>query len=397
VSSSASPPPSVLGFPRAVTVLVAIAAGLVAVLALQQLAWLVAPVFLALVIVVLVHPVYGALRRLGVPAPIAMAILLIAIYGVIVGIAAILVFSVGRLASILPQYSAAASGLVGSVLSILGDLGVGPDERRALASSLDFSRLASGLLVVLRHVGGFAANVTFLLSLLLFLGVESAGAAGRLDVITSHRPALGTALRGFIRNTRRFLTVTTIFGFLTGFVDTLLLLWMGIPLAPLWGLLAAVCNYIPYVGFVIGVVPPALLALLSGGWQVMLLLIIAYVVINSVLTSWIQPYFVGDAVGLSITVTFIALVFWGWVLGPLGAILAIPLTLLVKAVMIDTDSRAAWAQALVGSTPKPRQPRRRRGQQAPPVVAAASGAPASEVSDEGHKIRGGDEPAADDR
>jgi AI-2 transport protein TqsA len=391
VSSSASPPPSVLGFPRAVTVLVAIAAGLIAVLGVQQLAWLIAPVFLALVIVVLVHPIYGALRRRGVPAPLTMVVLLIAIYGVIVGIAAILVFSVSRLASILPQYSAAATGLIGSALSLLGDHGVGPEQRRALASSLDFGRIANGLLVVLRHVGGFAANVTLLLSLLLFLGIESAGAAGRLEVITSHRPAFGTALRSFMTNTRRFLTVTTIFGFLTGFVDTLLLLWMGIPLAPLWGLLAAVCNYIPYVGFVIGVVPPALLALLGGGWQPMLLLIIAYVVINSVLTSWIQPYFVGDAVGLSITVTFVALVFWAWVLGPLGAILAIPLTLLVKAVMIDTDPRAAWAQALVGSTPKQRRLRRMRSKPAPALAAG------SEASDQGQGDDDGDRPVADDR
>jgi predicted PurR-regulated permease PerM len=356
-------------------VLVAIAAGLVAVLGVQQLSWLIAPVFLALVIVVLVHPVYGALRRRGVPVPLTMAALLIAIYGVIVGIAAILVFSVSRLASILPQYSAAAAGVVESVLSILGDLGVGPEERRALASSLDFSRLASALLVVLRHVAGFAANVTFLLSLLLFLGIESAGAAGRLEVITGHRPAFGTALRSFMRNTRRFLTVTTIFGFLAGFADTLLLIGMGIPLAAVWGLLAAVCNYIPYVGFVIGVIPPALLALLGGGWQQMVVLILAYIVINSVLTSLIQPYFVGDAVGLSTTVTFIALVFWGWVLGPLGAILAIPLTLLVKAVMIDADPKAAWAQALVGSTPKQRRPKRREQPTAPEKPKTAGPSP----------------------
>ena len=141
---------------------------------------------------------------------------------------------------------------------------------------------------------------------------------------------------------------------------TLLLLWLDVPLAPLLGLLAAACNYIPYVGFIIGLVPPALLSLFEGGWQQMLLVIIAHIVLNSVLTSLIPPYFVGDAVGLSMVITLLSIVFWAWVLGSLGAVLAVPLTLLVKAVPVDADPRAAWAEAIVGSGGPARSPRLRR-------------------------------------
>jgi AI-2 transport protein TqsA len=81
----------------------------------------------------------------------------------------------------------------------------------------------------------------------------------------------------------------------------------------------------------------------------MLLVIIAYIVLNSLLTSLLPPYFVGDAVGLSMVITLVSVIFWAWVLGPLGAVLAVPLTLLVKAVLIDADPRAAWAEAIVGS------------------------------------------------
>ena len=76
------------------------------------------------------------------------------------------------------------------------------------------------------------------------------------------------------------------------------------------GLLAAACNFIPYVGFIIGVVPPALLALLGGGWRLMIIVIIAYILLNSLFTSLLPPYVVGDAVGMSITVTLISVVFW---------------------------------------------------------------------------------------
>ena len=137
--------------------------------------------------------------------------------------------------------------------------------------------------------------------------------------------------------------------------------WSGLwlvcfPLAVTWGVLAFVTNYIPNIGFIIGVVPPALLGLLTGGPQLMLLVIVVYCVLNLVVQSIIQPRFIGDAVGLSVTVTFVALVFWAWLLGPLGAILAIPLTLLAKYLLVDIDPRAKWADALLRDTPKSPDP-----------------------------------------
>ena len=115
-------------------------------------------------------------------------------------------------------------------------------------------------------------------------------------------------------------------------------------------ILAFITNYIPNIGFVFGLVPPALLALLTGGWPLLVAVIVVYCVFNLVIQSLIQPRFIGDSVGLSATVTFVALLFWAWVLGPLGALLAVPLTLLVKALLVDIDPRARWADALLRST-----------------------------------------------
>ena len=109
----------------------------------------------------------------------------------------------------------------------------------------------------------------------------------------------------------------------------------------LWGVLSFITNYIPNVGFIIGLVPPALLGLLTGGVPDMLLVIGVYCLLNLVIQSMIQPYFVGDSVGLGVTTTFLALIFWAWLLGPLGALLAIPLTLLVKALLVDADPTRA--------------------------------------------------------
>ena len=129
----------------------------------------------------------------------------------------------------------------------------------------------------------------------------------------------------------------------------------------IWGLLAFITNYIPNIGFVIGLVPPAILALLEGGAGLFLIVIVSYSLINVVIQTIIQPKVVGDAVGLSTSITFTSLVFWTWVLGPLGALLAIPLSLLLKALLIDVDRDTVWVRPLISGlasdAPDPAPPR----------------------------------------
>jgi len=141
--------------------------------------------------------------------------------------------------------------------------------------------------------------------------------------------------------------VSTVFGLIVAVLDVAALFALGIPLALVWGVLSLISNYIPNVGFVIGLIPPPLLAFFEGGWQLALWVTVIYTAINVVVQSVIQPRFVGDAVGLSATLTFISLIFWGWVLGPLGALLAVPMTLLAKALLVDIDPTTRWAGPLI--------------------------------------------------
>lgn len=335
--------------PRAFVILVGAAAATVVAAGLHATAWLVGPAFLALVIVIVVRPVDQWLRRVGVPGWLSTAVLLMLVYAVVLVLAGVLLVSASRLATLLPQYTSSANALVGAGTRALRELGVGPEQLRGLAGELDLRKIIAVIGGLLAGLAGLAANLVFLLSLMLFLCIESSGAGARMAAIGRDRPHVAEALGRFTAGTRRFLVVTTIFGLGLAVLDTIALVLLGIPLAVLWGLLSFITNYIPYVGFFLGVLPPAILALLAGGWQLMLIVIGIYTVLNFVVTSLVQPHFIGDAVDLSVTITFIGLVFWGWLLGPVGAVLAIPLTLLAKALLVDTDPRAGWAEALLCS------------------------------------------------
>ena len=110
-------------------------------------------------------------------------------------------------------------------------------------------------------------------------------------------------------------------------------LWLiGVPLPLAWGFFSFITNFIPNIGFVIGIIPPALIALLDSGWQTMLLVLVVYSVLNVTIQTFIQPRYVGNTVGLSAEMTFMSLVVWAFLLGPLGALLAVPMTLLLRAL-----------------------------------------------------------------
>src|SRR5262249_4764827 len=136
-------------------------------------------------------------------------------------------------------------------------------------------------------------------------------------------------------------------------IDSLALVIMGVPGAFIWGVLSFVTNFIPNIGFVIGVIPPALIALLDGGPGLMIAVIVVYVVINFVIQTVIQPRIVADAARLSSTLTFLSLVFWSWAIGPLGALLAVPLSLLLKSLLIEADPEARWMLPLISGKPDP--------------------------------------------
>lgn len=338
-------------FPRWLTVLLGVASTVVAVAGFRSAAEIIAPVFLALVLVIAAHPVLTWARAHGAPQWLAVTLALVALYTIVLGVAVSLVISVARLAALLPRYHDEIDGLLTDVRSLLASVGVGREEVASAFAGIDpgsvlgfVSGLVSGLL-------GALGTVAFVLATALFMGVDASGLPDRLRAVPGVSPGLSRALAGFTVRTRRYLVVSTVFGLIVAAIDTVALLLLGIPLPLLWGLLAWITNYIPNIGFLVGLAPPTVLALLVDGPRLALLVVLIYCVANLVIQSVIQPAVVGDAVGLSVTVTFLSLVAWTWVLGPLGALLAIPLSLLAKAVLLDADPERAWARTLVSSPP----------------------------------------------
>ena len=169
-----------------------------------------------------------------------------------------------------------------------------------------------------------------------------------LRQLKPHRPLVVVSLVNYAHNVRRYMIVTTVLGLAQGLVNWVALTIIGVPGAFIWGLLAFLCSFIPNIGYFIAIIPPIVFAALVGGWPMVIAVIVVYGVVNAVIQSVIQPRVVGNAVALSQTITFFSVLFWAVVIGPIGAILAIPLTLLVRMVLVDSNPNSFWIRPMLG-------------------------------------------------
>jgi len=132
-------------------------------------------------------------------------------------------------------------------------------------------------------------------------------------------------------------------------VDTIFLLILGVDFALLWGLLAFLLGYIPSVGFWFALIPPFILALFEFGITKALIVLVGYILINGSVQNFLQPKMMGSGLNLSPLVVVISLFFWAWVLGPIGALLAVPMTIIVKEIFLEGFDDTRGLAGLMGS------------------------------------------------
>jgi len=350
--------------PFGAEILVAAAALTIALAGARTIADIIGPVFLALVITISLHPIRIWLEQHRLPEWAASVVLMLAAYLVLFLLTLALIVSVAQLAELLPQYSDQLTQVVTNAGNTLKSLGVQQEQINAVVDAIDPGKLVTLAFTVLSSTLSVLGNLFFLLTLLFFMAFDTDSTRRSLAVLGSRMHDVAAALSSFARGTRNYMGVTTGFGFIVAVLDGVALVIMGVPGAFVWAVLAFVTNFIPNIGFIIGVIPPAIIALLEGGPGLMIAVIVTYSVINFLIQSVIQPRVVGDAVGLTALFTFMSLVFWTWLIGPLGALLAVPRTLLARALLIETNPRLGWALPLIAGKaepteePKPEQPQK---------------------------------------
>ena len=140
-----------------------------------------------------------------------------------------------------------------------------------------------------------------------------------------------------VKQVQRYLAIKTLISVATGICVGLWVSLLGLGFPLLWGLVAAIFNYIPNLGSILAAIPPVLFAIVQFGPGHAAVVAIGYLVINVVFANFLEPYLMGRRLGLSTLVVFLSLVFWGWVWGPVGMLLSVPLTVIIKIALENTE------------------------------------------------------------
>ncbi|WP_404429804.1 AI-2E family transporter [Microbacterium lacus] len=343
-SSVMTPPP----LSPTLTVLIGLAAAVIALTGVSFARELVGPLALAAVIVIICHPVRHPLERRGWPRWLATTAVIVVAYLILAFLALLLFFAGTQFVRLVGDYADELRQTAQALIDGLEAVGLDQQAADATASVLDPSTIASFAASLGGTVLGVLTAFFFVLAYVIFMAVDGARyTRAEQSFGVSARAAVGR-FQKFNTGVRRYYIVNATFGAIVAIIDGLALWALDIPAPVVWAILAFVTNFIPNIGFVVGLIPPALLALVVGGWPLMLAVIAVYCVVNVTLQVLIQPKFVSDAVDITLTLSFFSVIFWTFIIGPLGAILSIPLTLLVRALILEGDPGARWLRWLSG-------------------------------------------------
>jgi predicted PurR-regulated permease PerM len=201
---------------------------------------------------------------------------------------------------------------------------------------------------LLSSIGGLITNAFVILLTVVFMLLEASSFPVKLRAILLDPGSSLVHFSTIAANINRYIALKTLVSLTTGFVAWIWLTILGVDFAILWGLLTFILNYIPNIGSIIAAIPPTLLALIQYGPGTALLVIIGFVVANAVLGSLIEPRLMGYGLDLSTLVVFISLVTWQWILGPVGMLLSVPLTMTLK-IALESHEDTRWVGVLLGS------------------------------------------------
>ncbi|MGF1647894.1 MAG: AI-2E family transporter, partial [Kineosporiaceae bacterium] len=267
-----------------------------------------------------------------------------------------LTISAVQFGEILPNYRDQADQMTRDTLQYVQGFGVSDDDLAQAFAGVDAGSVLGLVSVLIEALAETLGSLLFVLVLLFFLLVDASTMPQRMAEVTGRAPGVARSLQDLTSGIRRFLVVTTFFGAIVAVIDIGILYAFGVPLPLLWGLLSFITNYIPNIGLVVGLIPPALFALLDGGPVTAFWVTVLWLLANFVVQTLIQPKIVGDEVGLSVTATVLSVFVWGWVLGALGALLAVPLSLVAKELLFDEHSPRGWVSPLISSWNKRSRP-----------------------------------------
>ncbi len=327
--------------------LLVLAAFVIVVAGMRAAETLLVPFLLSLFIAVIVSPLLGWLNNRGLPnwLSILLIVVMIIVVGFFMGV--IVGSSINSFRADLPEYQARLLALSDGLLQKLASFGVviEPNQWRDIFNPSAALSMAGNTLA---SFGNLMTDGFLILLTVMFILAEEVNFSDKLRHAVPGGEKTVKALSNFTSSVNKYMAIKMWVSLLTGFIVMVSLFFIGVDYFVLWGLLAFLLNFIPTLGSIIAAVPPVLLAIVQLGVPEALATAAVFFAVNTIIGNVLEPRFMGKGLDLSSLVVFLSLVFWGWILGPVGMLLSVPLTMTVK-IALENFEGTYWVGVMLGS------------------------------------------------
>ena len=312
--------------------LLAAAAIVIVVFGLKYSSDVMAPIFLAATLAILFTPALWWLEKKGLPSWLALVVMVLALGGFLVLMIFILTTSLSQLSLKLPEYAALLQQRIDNLGAALGNVGV--DLQETLNSMVvDTTQVAHSAIDIALGVLSNGVAIVFFLFLLFLMLVESRSVASKFQTRLQEGNNLAIQLGTYTRQIQKQYRIQATSNLLSAVALTAEFLLFGIDGAFLWGFLAFILGFIPNVGLIIACIPAIIIGFILHGIGTAIVILVIGIILNATMDNAVTPRIYGKGLNLPVLLVFTSFLFWSWVFGFVGALLAIPATLLVKALL----------------------------------------------------------------
>ena len=315
---------------------------MVVIYGMQSARVILVPFLVAVFIAVLCTPITRFLERLRIPTGLAVTIVIILIIGIMTLAGTFVGGSIGAFNDRLPFYQERLNERFTDLAALF-------DQEVSVSGLIDMIQpgAAMGLAAnLLNALQGLLANFFLIMFTVIFILLESSTLPAKMQLFLSASHGDPEYFKRFTGSVQRYLGIKTLTSLATGVFVGLLTAAFGLDFPVLWGLLAFLLNYVPNIGSLIAAIPAVLIALIQFGPLQALMIALGYFVINITIGGVIEPRVMGRGLGLSTLIVFLSLVFWGWIFGPVGMLLSVPLTMTAKIALESSERTASVALLL---------------------------------------------------
>ena len=321
-----------------------VAALIIVIAGMKLSASLIVPFLLSAFIAVISFPLMSKLQHIGLPKGLSLTLVVLLVLAVGMSLTLLIGNSLAEFSSLLPMYQEKIATEWSGILLWLSERGVSvTDMLRDIFNPTAAVSLVSS---ILQGFGGVLTNSFLILLSVIFILGEAAGVTEKILSINNveSTPSFSHVL---IEKVRIYMSMKTIISMFTGVLIGASLWLIGVDYPVLWGVLAFMLNFVPNIGSIIAAVPAVLLTIVQLGFSSAIVVTAVYAAVNIIVGNVIEPKYMGKGLGLSTLVVFVSLVFWGWVLGPVGMLLSVPLTIIVK-MALDSNPGTQWLGEMLG-------------------------------------------------